>query len=331
MRAGAAAIVLMVCLVIALPVLVVVLAAVSAPPAQSAGGLGSGLRAGSVPAAYAGLVERAGSLCAAAPPSIVAAQLEQESGFNPDAVSPAGAEGIAQFMPGTWPAWSLPGQSPFDPAAAIPAQGRYDCALAATMASALASGRLPASAGSVTELMLAGYNAGSGAVLAAGGIPQNGETPAYVAAIVAGAAKYANTTSAGLPAGRFATKEIAAAVQEEGLPYVWGGGSYTGPTGGGFDCSGLMMFVLFQASRGQIRLPHSSDAQTRSGTPVPRGQLQPGDLISFTDPGAARAHHVGLYIGGEQMIDAPDFGQTVRVENLALPYYQAQQWRAARY
>lgn len=318
-------------LALLLPVAVVVLTLGSTPPAQGgAGGLGSGLRPGSVPAAYAAFVEQAGSLCVSAPPSIIAAQIEQESGFNPRAVSPAGAEGIAQFMPETWPAWSQPGQSPFDPTAAIPAQGRYDCALAATMIAAQSDGRLPKSA-SVTELMLAAYNAGSGAVLGAGGIPQNGQTPDYVAAIIRDAAQYANATGAGLAAGSLAGKEIAVAAQEEGLPYVWGGGSYTGPTGGGFDCSGLMMFVLYQASGGRVRLPHSSDLQTRSGTPVPRDQLQPGDLISFTLPGSATAHHVGLYIGNGQMIDAPDFGETVRVENLAGAYYQQQQWRVARY
>ena len=86
--------------------------------------MGQGLRPGAVPAQYAALVQQAGSICPAAPPSIIAAQIEAESGWDPNSVSSAGAQGISQFMPGTWPGWSLPGQSPFDPAAAIPARPR---------------------------------------------------------------------------------------------------------------------------------------------------------------------------------------------------------------
>src|SRR5450756_3206120 len=123
-------------LVVVLPILIVtVLGAGAAPSGQaSVGGVGRGLRTGPVPSQYAALVLQAGSMCPAAPPSVIAAQIEQESGWDPHSVRPAGAQGISQFMPGTWPGWSLPGQSPFDPAAAIPAQGRYDCAAAITLA-----------------------------------------------------------------------------------------------------------------------------------------------------------------------------------------------------
>ncbi|HEY5178863.1 MAG TPA: lytic transglycosylase domain-containing protein, partial [Dermatophilaceae bacterium] len=181
-------------LVVVVPVVVVaVFGAGAAPTGQaSVGGVGQGLRAGAVPAAYAALVLQAGSMCPAAPPSVIAAQIEQESGWDPHSVSPAGAQGISQFMPGTWPGWSLPGQSPFDPAAAIPAQGRYDCAIAAELEPGQRAGRYGGTG--LTSLMLAGYNAGPGAVTAAGGIPNNGETPAYVARITAGAAHYAETT-----------------------------------------------------------------------------------------------------------------------------------------
>ena len=68
-------------------------------------------------------------------PPLLAAQLYQESGFDPTAVSPAGAIGIAQFMPGTWPNWASTQDGDgrkdiFNPADAIPAAARYDCALA---------------------------------------------------------------------------------------------------------------------------------------------------------------------------------------------------------
>lgn len=318
-------------LVVVLPVVVatVLTAGASGPANAAIGGLGQGLKTGTVPAQYVALVLQAGALCAAAAPSVIAAQIEQESGWNPEAVSPAGAEGISQFMPGTWPTWSRPGESPFDPTAAIPAQARYDCALASQLRSWQASGLLPADL-DLTELMLAAYNAGPGAVLAAHGIPGNGETPSYVAGILAGAARYSDST--GVPgAGTFAAREIAAAQSQLGASYVWGGGNDAGPTNGGFDCSGLVMFAVYQASAGTIQLPHSADVQTRGGTPVSRDAMQPGDLVSFTDPGQVVAHHIGIYLGDGQMLDAPETGGVVRIDALGGGYWQSQQWRVVRY
>ncbi len=100
--------------------------------------------------------------------SLLAAQLMAESNFNPNAISSAGAQGIAQFMPATAAAYGL--RDPFDPVAAIAAQARL-------MAELL--GRF----GSV-ELALAAYNAGPGAVAACGCVPPYPETQAYVARIL---------------------------------------------------------------------------------------------------------------------------------------------------
>ena len=100
--------------------------------------------------------------------ALLAAQLMAESNFNPNAVSPAGAQGIAQFMPATAAAYGL--RDPFDPAAAIDAQARL-------MAELL--GRF----GSV-ELALAAYNAGPGAVEGCDCVPPYLETQAYVARIL---------------------------------------------------------------------------------------------------------------------------------------------------
>jgi hypothetical protein len=102
-------------------------------------------------------------------PVLLAALLKAESGFDPRAVSPAGAQGIAQFMPGT--ARGLGLSDPFDPAAAIPAAARL---LAGDVRS---FGSIP--------LALAAYNAGPGAVARYGGIPPYPETQAYVARILA--------------------------------------------------------------------------------------------------------------------------------------------------
>jgi cell wall-associated NlpC family hydrolase len=315
-------------------------ASAGAPPIPGTGG---GLRAGSVPKQYEALVLAAGSLCAAAPAAIVAAQIQQESDWNPHAVSPSGAEGISQFLPTTWPNWSKPGESPFDPDAAIPAQGRYDCAIAATMAQAQHDGRLP-TADDLTSLMLAGYNAGPAAVLAARGIPAITETQSYVRAILASAPNFAGATAAVEP-GSFAAREIAAAEKYVGTPYAWDGGDYLGPTRGqcvsgaaaddcekiGFDCSGLVLYAVYVASQGAIQLSHSADDQTRHGTAVPIAQLRAGDLISFTDPMSSVAHHVGIYLGNDQLLNAPESNAYVRIDSLATAYYQSQTWRAVRY
>ena len=108
------------------------------------------------------------SALAAATAQLLAAQLYAESGFNPFARSPAGAEGIAQFMPGTAQAMGL--LDPFDPAAAVDAQAHL-------MRDLL--GRFGA-----VPLALAAYNAGPGAVAACGCIPPFPETRAYVTRIL---------------------------------------------------------------------------------------------------------------------------------------------------
>jgi cell wall-associated NlpC family hydrolase len=275
---------------------------------------------------------------------VIAAQIQQESGWKPDAISPAGAEGISQFLPSTWPNWSQPGQSPFDPRAAIPAQGRYDCAIARTMRQAQQLGRLSKNL-DLTSLMLAGYNAGPAAVVSANGVPENGQTPDYVRSILDSAPDFAGATDALAGTGTFAAREIAAAKKYLGTPYAWAGGDFLGPTRGqcaggaasndchkvGFDCSGLVLYAVFVASHGAIRLSHSADDQTRHGTPVGIGQLKPGDLISFTDPGASVAHHIGIYLGSDRLLDAPESNENVRIDSLATPYYRTQRWRAVRY
>jgi len=86
-----------------------------------------------------------------------------------------------------------------------------------------------------------------------------------------------------------------------GCPYVW---AASGPSS--FDCSGLMMWCYRQVG---ISLPHSSRAQINCGQRVSRANLAPGDLVFFGSP----IHHVGMYIGGGQMIEAPYTGARVRI------------------
>lgn len=127
-----------------------------------------------------------------------------------------------------------------------------------------------------------------------------------------------------VPASGFGQAVIAAAQRWIGTPYVWGGGDTSGPTGGGFDCSGLTLYVIYQASGGRIRLPHYTQAQqdAPAGQVVPFDQRQPGDLIFFTTAGESDSHHVAVYAGRDAegtdlVIHAPQTGQTVTTAPLS--------------
>lgn len=97
---------------------------------------------------------------------------------------------------------------------------------------------------------------------------------------------------------------IQAALSRRGDAYVWGA---AGPTT--FDCSGL---VLWAYAHGGISLPHSSRAQYDYGRPVAYGQWQPGDLL-FWGSSAAAIHHVAIYVGNGEVVQAPTEGVPVQV------------------
>lgn len=271
------------------------------------------LTSGAVPdPALAGWVEKAGALCPLITPAVVAAQIQTESGWNATEVSPAGAEGIAQLMPGTWKSYRADDEatgnvSPFNPADAIMAAGRYDCALADSEAALAARTGTP-----VLSRVLAAYEAGPDAVAAAGGIPPIPETQDYVVAVEALAA-----TDVQAAPSPFGAAVVAAAEAWLGTPYVWGGGGYAGPTDGGFDCSGLVAYAIYQASRGGVALPHSSELQAAAGQSVDLAGLQPGDVIAFQLEGPGDYDHIVIYAGSGQVIVAPHTGGAVQVQALA--------------
>lgn len=121
---------------------------------------------------------------------------------------------------------------------------------------------------------------------------------------------------------------IAFAESQIGVWYRWAGAGEVGPTVTStgkqnvpaYDCSGLTMRA-YQAAG--ISLAHFTGAQWDDGLHVSQAQLQPGDLVFFatntSDP--STIHHVGIYIGNGQMIDAPATGEQVGIHNAFRPDY----------
>jgi peptidoglycan DL-endopeptidase CwlO len=110
-------------------------------------------------------------------------------------------------------------------------------------------------------------------------------------------------------ANTIGAQALEAALTRRGDPYVWGA---AGP--GSFDCSGLVVWAFAQVG---ITLPHYTGDLWNSGVHVPRSDLEPGDLVFFYPD----ISHVGIYLGDGLMIDAPDFGLTVRVEPVFWAYF----------
>ncbi|MFH9425298.1 NlpC/P60 family protein [Streptomyces sp. NPDC017529] len=281
-----------------------------------AGGAGRavGLAKGAVPASYQPLVQKWGNLCSAINPALLAAQLYQESGWNPRAQSAAAAQGIAQFIPGTWASHGIDGNGDgkrdvWDPADAIPSAASYDCELAKYVKD------VP---GNPTHNMLAAYNAGAYRVIKAGGVPAISETRNYVKIITTLAKSFE------APVGRVAPSRQAAsaiyyAQEQLGKPYLWGGNG-TPEQDGRFDCSGLTKAAYHSVG---IELPRVANDQWNAGPHPQRNELLPGDLVFFandlTDPRSI--HHVGIYVGGGYMINAPYTGAVIRFDKIDSPDY----------
>jgi cell wall-associated NlpC family hydrolase len=121
---------------------------------------------------------------------------------------------------------------------------------------------------------------------------------------------------------------VQAALAWLGTPYAWGGGTPSGPSRGirdygtadyygdynkiGFDCSGLALYAWAQVG---VYLPHYSAYQYFSGQHVSTSNLQPGDLVFYayntSDP--STIHHVAIYMGNNQIVQAPQSGSYVMI------------------
>ncbi|MGU3499083.1 NlpC/P60 family peptidoglycan endopeptidase RipA [Mycobacterium sp. C31M] len=108
---------------------------------------------------------------------------------------------------------------------------------------------------------------------------------------------------------------IKRAMSQIGVPYSWGGGNAAGKSNGidggagtvGFDCSGLVLYAFAGVG---IKLPHYSGAQYDMGRKIPTSQMRRGDVL-FWGPGGSQ--HVAIYLGNNQMIEAPYTGSHVKI------------------
>ncbi|WP_316528095.1 NlpC/P60 family protein [Kitasatospora brasiliensis] len=282
-----------------------------------------------VPEPYRPWIERAAADCPRTEmtPALLAAQLDEESGFRADARSTAGAEGPAQFMPGTWAVWGHDDDhngvvSPHDIGDAVMAQGRFMCSL---LGQAGASGI----ADDLRRPALAGYNAGWAAVSEHHGVPPYPETQKYVSDIIGNLPRFEGATLVSRIGGSGDGPDaVRRAAGQIGVPYSYGGGSPAGPGPGhcadgagfgdgrcqaettvGWDCSSLVQYAYWPSRR----LPRTAAEQytATAQRPVTRDDLQVGDLL-FWRHGDGHVYHVALYAGDGQMISAPKTGDLVR-------------------
>jgi cell wall-associated NlpC family hydrolase len=113
------------------------------------------------------------------------------------------------------------------------------------------------------------------------------------------------------PTSTQAEKAVQFAYNQLGCPYVFGG---TGPCGSGFDCSGLTMQAWASAG---VSIPRTSYGQATLPA-VSTSSLQPGDILEF-----AGDSHVGIYVGGGMLIDAPQPGMNVEKVALSSSWYSS--------
>ncbi|MGY1632822.1 C40 family peptidase [Geodermatophilus sp. SYSU D01186] len=196
------------------------------------------------------------------------------------------------------------------------AEGARDAAAAAAAAAEAARSRPPATTPSSSGNSAGSSSASSGGS-SSGGSSSGGSSSGT-------SAKPTADTTAGTPTGSAVQIAIAAAKSQRGLPYSWGGGNSRGPSYGitpdtavfGFDCSGLTEYAYAQAG-----IPIGSTSRDQwwrfRDRTVAASDLQAGDLVFWATGSAYTSiYHVALYIGGGQVIQAPQSGDVVRISSM---------------
>ncbi|MEU7181410.1 MULTISPECIES: C40 family peptidase [Streptomyces] len=127
-----------------------------------------------------------------------------------------------------------------------------------------------------------------------------------------GSSAGSGSSGKGTPSRHGTESAIGWAMSQLGKPYSWGG---NGPNS--YDCSGLVQQAYRRAG---ISVPRVADAQYRAGTPISRSQLRRGDLVFWSSSGSSYGiHHVAIYLGNGQYLEAPRPGKNVRVSSFS--YY----------
>lgn len=256
-----------------------------APSPAAGGAVASASTAGdggpAVPASWESLDQQAAATCPGLSWTVLAAigRVESDSGQSTlpgvgSGSNPAGAQGPMQFEPATFATYGVVGPGGADP------PSPYDPVDAVYTAA-----RLLCSDGAGTDPATAvfDYNHDDG----------------YVDTVLVLAAALGQDPAVGsAPASA-----LAFAAQQLGVPYLWGG---TGP--GGFDCSGLTQQSYRSAG---VTIPRVAQDQYDAGPRV--SGLVPGDLVFFGSS-ASNVSHVGIYVAGQVMIDAPYTGVDVRFD-----------------
>jgi len=140
-----------------------------------------------------------------------------------------------------------------------------------------------------------------------------------LATLLAACTPFRRETAAVPDAGATA---LLAAESRIGAPYRYGG---AGPDA--FDCSGLVAYAHRQLG---ITVPRTAAEQFAAATPVPRGDLRPGDLVFFRLESRS-VSHVGIYAGDSRFVHAPQSGGQVRMANLEDDWYRQRYVGAGRF
>jgi cell wall-associated NlpC family hydrolase len=262
---------------------------------------------------WLGLLVRAGEE-AGVPWQVLAALLNIESGGDPHALSPSGAVGLMQVMPGHWQELANQfGADLWDPwtnirtAAEIVAGARgnwatWDRVAAAYFGALDEQGNVTAAADAFgttgfqyVERFLANLaKVGFGPLMTADFLALTNDSMS-----------------------REAVAALAYALDTQGAAYVWAGESFDE---GGFDCSGLMFWAYGRAG---IWLPRTAHEQWEATRAIDESELLPGDLIFFSgtteDPGVT---HVAMYAGAGLMLNAPKLNDVVRLVPLNNPFWR---------
>jgi len=281
--------------VVVLPLVLLFLAIAGAAPGNAGTSLAGGpstLALGDIPPAYLALFMGAAQTCPGLPWGVLAGigKVESDDGRSAlpgvrSGANYAGAEGPMQFEPATFAQYAVDGDrdgrlNVYDPADAIYSAAAMLCA----------NGAASGTPAGIRRAVFA-YN----------------HSQAYVADVLRWAARYTVAAPAGAAAAA-----IGFAVRQLGKPYRWGA---AGPDA--YDCSGLVYAAYAAAG---IAIARTTFGWRHDGPQVPLSQIQPGDLLFSAggDGTPASPGHVVMYVGGGQVIQAPQPGQDVQVDPLSL-------------